>query len=588
MEFYSHPDKLLREHLVEVAREMERAIQASPALGGARLDLCGRLLAYCHDFGKYTSFFQDYLLRKKEHGTLHHHGFISAVFAAYQAGKGNFVSGEVFRGTTGQDYFPLVAYFVVLHHHGALGLVEEEVVRERELEGDFSNISNVSLRPRLKVALEQAKDLKVHADEIEAEYQESCGLSGVREFLDQWIQVFGGLHRLCYWLMNKELAEFRQGLFYKILYLYSLLIDADKRSAGGTASTRRLSLPPDLVDRYRRQVFGLDATGDGRQSEPEAEIKQMNQIRERLYHLATTNLIQALEGEAEPHLFTLTAPTGSGKTLTGFSVALKLRHWVEQHHGYSPRIIYCLPFTSIIDQNYGVIEEVLGMLPDFEANRSAYLIKHHHLSDVFYTEDGKERALDEAMLLVESWESEIVISTFIQFFYAIIGYRNRALKKLHNIAGSIVILDEVQSVKLEYWDLIGYALKLITKELGCYVLVMTATRPLLFAPGEAVELTGESETTRGLFSGLDRVELLCRTEKEIAIEDLLEEFKAIYQPGHSYLLVFNTINSSLNAYRQIRDMLAGDPTAEVFYLSTNIIPKERLSRVEEIKRRVGG
>ena len=141
---------------------------------------------------------------------------------------------------------------------------------------------------------------------------------------------------------------------------------------------------------------------------------------------------------------------------------MKLRERLKENQ-IEPRIIYALPFTSIIDQNFDVIEEILSSMRDFQKNKNAYMIKHHHLADISYLVDDEARPLDESLLLVESWDSEVVVTTFIQLFYTIIGYKNRFLKKYHNISNSIILLDEVQNIPMEYWPLVNIMLRILQK-----------------------------------------------------------------------------------------------------------------------------
>jgi len=140
-------------------------------------------------------------------------------------------------------------------------------------------------------------------------------------------------------------------------------------------------------------------------------------------------------------------PTGSGKTLTGLNFALRLRDRLIREKGMEPRVIYCVSFISIIDQNSKVFEDafrdVTGRRPGADT-----MLRHHHLADIFYDTKESENDYDtlDSLFLVEGWNSEIVFTTFVQFFHSILTNRNRALRKLHRVANSIVLLDEVQSI----------------------------------------------------------------------------------------------------------------------------------------------
>ena len=150
---------------------------------------------------------------------------------------------------------------------------------------------------------------------------------------------------------------------------------------------------------------------------------------------------------------------------------MKLRERIRREKNYIPRIIYCLPFVNIIEQNYDVFSKVLSLISDFKRNLSSYLLKHHHLADLEYKYGNELKPLDESLLLIEAWESEIIVTTFVQLMHTIVGFKNSFLKKFHNVVGSIIILDEVQSIPVEYWKLTRNVLDYLTKILGCYVAV---------------------------------------------------------------------------------------------------------------------
>lgn len=209
-------------------------------------------------------------------------------------------------------------------------------------------------------------------------------------------------------------------------------------------------------------------------------------------------------------------------------------------------------------------------------------MKHHHLADVFYrAREEEDLDFDEAMLLIESWQSEIIVTTFIQLLHTLVGYRNRMLKKFNQLNHAIVIMDEVQNIPVEYWPLVTTVLKEAAKELDLRLILMTATRPEWFSQGEALELAGEQEDIVRFFKALNRVELLLDLEPR-TVAEAAELFLALYEPSKSYLVVLNTIRSSIDFYECIREEL--EDRVPLFYLSTNIIPAERERRLGELKR----
>ena len=436
MEFYSHADrdksgvityrKKLKEHLGGVAEAMCDIIQHSPLQDKEEIYDIGRIVGLCHDFGKYTKYFQGYLLNNINYGGKKNHGFISALFSSYQAQR--------FSGSN--EYIPLFVYLMVLHHHGDLKNMEADLPSAREDEA----------KEKIDILKIQLEDIKRNIGDIKHEYSEMDKTIDVDGFMENWEEFYGQLCRSKFVYLNKKpiygKTKIKDSLY--MLFVYSALIDSDKRDAGRVKPPQRMPIPESIVDDYRCVRFSHN------------DDDPMTAVREGVYNSITNNIENM---DLDNHILTITAPTGSGKTLAGVSAAFKLRHRLSRGD-YVPRIIYALPFTSIIDQNYDVIRDVLKTgIKDFDKNESNYLIKHHYLADIRYTGDDQERPVDEALALIEAWESEIVVTTFVQFFYTLIGYRNRMLKKYHNMAGSIVILDEVQNIPMEYWDDVGMIMR---------------------------------------------------------------------------------------------------------------------------------
>jgi len=356
-------------------------------------------------------------------------------------------------------------------------------------------------------------------------------------------------------------------LYFITQFLYSALLDADKTDAGlNGKDLDRLDLPADLVDQYRdRKGFTSDRNN-------------INSLRNQIYEDA---MVGISDWNLDNRILSLNVPTGTGKTLTSLSFALKLRDRLKKEKNFTPRIIYALPFLSIIDQNYAVFDDVVtqgGRLKD-----SRLLLKHHHLADVSYkTEDNDEYKADESLLLLEGWNAEIIVTTFWQYFYTLFSNKNKLLRKFNKLANSIIILDEVQAVPHQYWQLIHDATKMLCEKFNSYVVFVTATEPLIFdeAIGEIKEIVQKKEE---YFRGLDRIELIPRIETALT----LEEFKVLLEkditgnPEKDFLIVLNTISAANDVYNFVKGLELVN--TENFYLSTNVIPKERLERIRKIK-----
>jgi len=574
--FLSHPDKLLIDHLKEVGELAEEFIKSVPLGNQSELSLTARLIGFCHDFGKYTSFFQDWLIRKKDSGRKRNHALISALLAAWVVSK---EFGDPFQKESITSYLPILAFLAVHRHHGDLrdpNLIlhdpdenTSEWIRDRKvLRDQIENLLDSSRLPYLESEMER------------------LGIEGIMDFLNinTIIEIYRKLGKPSYYIDQGSLSdEFRLKLAFTAQLLFSALIDADKRDAGKVRKIGRKKIPSDIVDYYIKEKFPVPK-------------KRLDPLRRRVYEEVTHSIETIPLEDLHGHILTLTAPTGSGKTLTALSAAIKLRNRIEKEKGYTPRIIYSLPFVNVIDQNYGVFHDVLKTLDDFERDESAYLLKHHHLSEVTYKTEDERVPLDEALMLTESWESEITVTTFVQLLHTLIGFKNSFLKKYHNLAGAILILDEIQNIPVEQWRLVGEILRGAAKYLGCTVIQMTATRPLIFSKEETIELLPDPESC---FSRLDRTSIHARTSKLLPIEDFTEMILEEWDGKTSLLVVLNTIRASIETYELLKRKLKCHPVVgypeedevqseelSIVYLSTNIIPIQRRKRIEFLKERL--
>ncbi|MFW6173277.1 MAG: CRISPR-associated helicase/endonuclease Cas3, partial [Elusimicrobiota bacterium] len=289
----------------------------------------------------------------------------------------------------------------------------------------------------------------------------------------------------------------------------------------------------------------------------------------------------------------------------------------EETESYGLLIIYSLPFLSIIDQNSSVFREVLAEksglkwrdLFDIGDERKEKLLKekipsnllliHHHLADVKYKEKKQDNELYEykellnSLLLTEGWYSEVVISTFVQLFHSLITNRNRAARKFHNITNSIIVLDEVQSIPVKYWGLVNTLSTFLSKNLNCWIILMTATRPLIFKNKEIYELASKKKK---YFEFFDRIKY--RFDLETKRIDDLKSF-IFDKKKKDVMIVLNTINSCKELYLDLKKNMSSfygvEPIIdddgichfgeiELINLSTHILPSNRMKRISRIKK----
>lgn len=534
---YSHssPKKLLEEHLKGVADLVDIFLQEKPdELRNELLQVC-KIVALMHDIGKATKFFQDYLCdQQKPKGNEEkyvQHSFISAV-CAY------FLSGLV----TDDKILRFFAYVAVKHHHGALkDLLEEcKLIGEEDIQLLSTQLASIDRDKFLALVNQLADylpDQKLGLDEVKGwidsfEPELKCMKRSIREFTKS----------------NKNFLP-----YLKLNLIFSLLLDADKSDVvvrDPDFFRKRVQLSGSLVDVHKSKF-----------SFPETPI---NHLRERAYKEVTERHINLDE-----KIYSLNLPTGLGKTLTALSFALKLREKLNSRH----RIIYTLPFLSIIDQNSTVFEEVLRNNGIGVSHK--VLLKHHHLSEISYKTPDTEYETTQAKILIEGWNSEIIVTTFVQLFESLISNENRNLRKFHRIANSIIILDEVQSIPIKYWRVVSDLFYDLTKYFNVYVILVTATEPLIFDREKLVNLVDKQY----YFKQLDRIYIKPRLKDSLTLEELASQLQEFVDEQKSYLFIFNTISAAEKFYGLISERYG--PTT---FLSTHVIPRERLDRINAIRK----
>lgn len=540
---YSHPDRLLENHLIGVANLTELFFKDKLLPDQEILKKVTGIIALSHDLGKSTTFFQDYLKSaenekeklKKLKET--HHGLFSSVCGYY------LVKGFLPKDNNKDSFYPLFAFEVVRRHHGNLQDLRDEVIFD---ENDK------------EILIKQLENIKEENFNILAQrlFETGLPIRLTKEIIFQWINEFSKE----LWSYKKTFRQESGDISNYILlnFCYSILLDADKSDVvirDSNVFLRNQTNTNNWVDNYKAKA-----------SFP---ISPLNDLREKAYREVINKNI-----DLSNKIYSLNLPTGFGKTLTVFSFALKLREKIKTSNGVTPRIIYALPFLSIIEQNSDILEDIIetnGINP----NTNLFL-KHHHFSEIFYKKDDNEFESNEAKILIEGWNSEIIITTFIQVFHTLISNSNRNIRKFHRFANSILILDEIQSIPVKYWLLLKHILTELSKRLNTYVIFVTATEPLIFERGEISALI-DRENRNFYFNTLSRVTIKPLL-KEMTVPELAEYFNL--NNGKTYLFILNTISSAKELYQLIK--VKGFTST---YLSTNIVPKERSNRIKDIKEK---
>ena len=249
------------------------------------------------------------------------------------------------------------------------------------------------------------------------------------------------------------------------------------------------------------------------------------------------------------------------------------------HHAHVhdlDRVFYIVPYLTIIDQNADTVREIME-----PANERDKVVLEHHSN---LTPEQETRRHN---LLAENWDAPIVFTTQVQFLEALFGSGTRDARRMHQLANSVVILDEVQTIPIKTTHMFLTALRFLTNGCGATVVLCTATQPpfdKLGNPYRELSITSEQHIIQHeeeLFKKLRRVEVHDNRKPEgltnAEVADLAEN--ALQEKG-SVLIVVNTRASALALYQQIK---ARNLNATIYHLSTNMCPAHRVDVLNEVK-----
>ena len=523
--------------------------------------LLSRVVLY-HDLFKYLSYFQQYLRGETSHPRLKAH-----------ARGGGHVFHNNFKVDQPFPFYNFLGYFLIRGHHRNLWTPNNSAadpILDRAEEGNQFDV----LREQFQDIRDQ-QDVILNDTDIQLPtYEDLVVGAKLRREGKAWksSQLRGPLAGpAAYFLIN---------------YLFSLLIESDKLDASQTLQYERLSINRNVV----HDTLGLPEAGH-----------HLNELRHEV-RMEVRDRLKLIDIDRH-HIFLLTAPTGIGKTLTGLDVALHLREKMAvRNEGRLPLLITALPFINIIEQT---LAEYQKFLTPEDSPRRVY--GHYQFADLLNDakaggEDELETTLNYGHKLMEldTWQADVIVTSFVQLFQTMVSGKDKALKKFHNLAGAVIILDEIQTIPNNKAVFLGTMLYYLTKYLDARVIMMTATQPKIIdaVQQQVLAATGENihdhtfdlyPRSKELFSRFDRTQIAPLLSKPLRnAAEFQEVFMDKWQGAQSVLIVTNTVDRSIKVYRGLCEHFrrTDGPAAEVFYLSTNVLPVHRADTISRIKARL--
>ena len=550
--------QLLIDHLLETST-ISGQLAAKLNLG-----LVGELLGLMHDFGKYSRKFQKYIhdetglfnpdLDDEEstpNGSKVDHSTAGAQLVYRELRKFGAAQGI-------GELFGQMLGLCIASHHG------EGLIDCLDGEGNPKWIERFNKTDELT----HLAECEQNADEVvQQKAHELAGENLIRNLLKAVKPILSDS------TTNDKIKEFYLGCLTR--FLFSCLIDADRINSSdfereAQKEVRRLTEKPDwqmAIDQVEAKL---------------ADFQNRYPIDEIRRRISSDCLKRSVDSQG---IYTLTVPTGGGKTLASLRYAL---HHAQKHN--LDRIIYIIPYTSIIDQNAQAVREILG---------EDWVLEHHS-----NLEPEKQSWQDK--LLSENWDKPIVFTTMVQFLDAWFGGGTRGARHIHPMTNSVLIFDEIQTLPVKCVHLFCNVLNWLTKFGKSTAVLCTATQPLLGESGlrnfpegkresiaargflrlpENVEIMGKYQDLDNLFADLSRVEIRFNEKAggwnvEEAGIFLLEQF----QTTPSCLFIVNTKKWAQELYQYCKEQNV--PLEALFHLSTHQCAAHRKAIFDTIKARL--
>lgn len=265
-------------------------------------------------------------------------------------------------------------------------------------------------------------------------------------------------------------------------------------------------------------------------------------------------------------IYTLTVPTGGGKTLS--SLRFALRHAELKN---KDRIIYVLPYTTIIEQNAEEVRKALNCKGD--------LLEHH--SNILEDDKG-----ENYKLLTHRWENKIIYTTMVQFLNTFYNKGTQDMRRMHNLLNSIIIFDEIQTIPIKCMDLFNGCINYLNRIGNSTIVLCSATQPELNKANVSIQFSEQREIIKDVnikFKILERVEVIDSTRKEgYTYEEASSFIYDIKKTANSVLMVCNTVNSAATIYDLLSKVI--DKDVDLYFLSSNLCPTHRKDVLSNIKK----
>ncbi|MED3499662.1 CRISPR-associated helicase Cas3' [Brevibacillus agri] len=491
------------------------------------------LAGMLHDMGKYTEEFKDYIIKAVENpGEPPKRGSVDHSTAGGRLLYQKFHTGNPSRGSW---ILAEVVGNAIISHHSYL-----HDFLNADLESPYLH------RVRDKPLKEYDKSIQRFFDEVISE-----------QAFHQY--VLRAIDELEAYLNKPSVENSESKLMFLTKFVFSALIDADRTNTRLFEENKHEESTPCRQDLFHTYYERLMKKLHSYQEKEEAKTR-INELRKELSDQCDKF------AEKPSGIYTLSIPTGGGKTLASLRYALK--HAIRENKKH---IIYVVPFTTIIEQN---AEEVRKILMDDE-----HILEHHSnviddMSDDDEDQDGIINTRQKWKLAKDNWDSPIIFTTMVQFLNVFYARGSRNIRRLHNLCESVIIFDEVQKIPVSCVSLFNHALNFLKSHGHSSLILCTATQPALDFVERRLEISADSEMIQNVdhvIEAFKRVEIVDKATDETFDTDKLADFiTEKIEEVQSILVVLNTKTVVKRLYRQMETL-----DIPLYHLSTSMCAAHR-------------
>ena len=553
---HTEPDRKLVIHLDEVYKKAKSRFDELSInfellnISKEEFEEVLKIVVYCHDFGKASTFFQNKLTSEnltQKQKRLSEHGLISAFF-------GYFVAIEKFDKRLASFVFMAIRY-----HH--LNLDNSEKMQKVKKD-DIENVLDIF------------EGVKPNREEVDRIYYHFLGIKNITSKFGQFLQDNFPEDELEYLIMYFWYkSDYKENDIFIFMLLFSLLIYADKQDAifrdKELFKDDKLGIDSNKLEEFKNAYF------ENREKTP------LDETREKIYQSLIDEFSNNEVGSKK--LFFIKLPTGAGKTLLLYKLAMMI--YEQNSH---QKVFYLLPFITLIEQNANILKELLEFM-GFDTNDNRIFLEKHSLSGEFELlgDDNNEYDIDKKQFLLDTLESKFIVTSFHQLFYGVFKRKNALLKRFHQFANSIILIDEIQLIPLEHMYIITQFLKFMSEIFNCKIIVASATFPNI-----KKEILKENYTFKGIDKILTKQEInrfFNRYEIDIDLsrvyceDSLYEKINEKLKTQRDLLFRVNTVNTANEIYEYLLSCDSEYGKENIFLLTSAVAPIVRKSIIKKIK-----